>query len=78
MTILKKILFKLFREKVWIHIAIECLVSKFDAEAEQKFIKELIPRYASGNVLIQQGRFLVSEDIERRKNKISSYRFGVL
>ena len=54
------------------------LVLKFDTEAEQKFIKELIPRYVSGNVLAQQGRFLVSEDIERRKNKIFAYRFGVL
>jgi len=58
--------------------AFDHLVLKFDAKAEQKFIKELIPRYASGNVLAQQGRFLVAEDIERRKNKIFSYRFGVL
>jgi hypothetical protein len=58
--------------------AFECLVLKFDAKAERQFIKELIPRYAAGNVLAQQGRFLVSEDIERRKNKIFSYRFGVL
>jgi len=58
--------------------AFERLVFKFDTKAEQKFIKELIPRYVAGNVLAQQGRFFVSEDIERRKNKISSYRFGVL
>jgi len=58
--------------------AFEHLVLKFDTKAEQRFIKELIPRYAAGNVLAQQGRFLVSEDIERRKNKIFSYRFGVL
>lgn len=65
-------MFKLFFK------AFERLILKFDAEAEQKFIKELIPRYASGNVLAQQGRFLVSKDIERRKNKIFSYHFGVL
>jgi hypothetical protein len=58
--------------------AFDRLVSKLDAKAEQKFIKELIPRYASGNVLAQQGRFLVSKDIERRKKRILSYRFGVL
>jgi hypothetical protein len=58
--------------------AFERLVLKFDARAEQKFIKELIPRYVAGNVLAQQGRFLVSKDIECRKNKIFSYHFGVL
>jgi len=59
--------------KVFEHLAL-----KFDAKAEQRFIKELIPRYASGNVLAQQGRFIISKDIERRKSKILSYRFGVL
>jgi len=54
------------------------LTSKLDAKAEQKFIKSLIPSYAAGNVLAQQGRFLVSENIERRKKSIISYRFGVL
>ena len=52
----------------------EHLVSKFDAEAEQKFIKELIPRYASGNVLAQQGRF-AKTDIDKL-SFISSYFHG--
>jgi hypothetical protein len=64
--IMFKILFKAF----------ERLALRSDAKAEQKFIKKLIPRYAAGNVLAQQGRFLVSKDIERRKRKIFSYHFG--
>ena len=56
----------------------DSLVSKLDAKAEREFIEGLVPRYAPGNVLAQQGHSILSEDIERRKKKILSYRFGVL
>jgi len=56
----------------------DSLISKLDAKAEREFINGLVPRYATGNVLAQQGHSILSEDIERRKKKILSYHFGVL
>jgi len=55
----------------------DSIVSKLDARAERKFIKGLIPPYATGNVLAQQGHYILLENIERRKKKILSYHFGV-
>jgi len=54
----------------------ERFISKIDSYEEREFIKNLIPRYASGNVLAQQGKFIISPEIEKRKEKILSYKFS--
>lgn len=37
--------------------------------------RRIVARYAQGNISLQLGKYLTEKDIERRKAKLSSYRF---
>jgi len=46
---------------------------KFDTKAEQRFIKELIPRYAAGQGSL--GRIITAADVERKRKEVTGYNF---
>lgn len=44
-------------------------------EEEKAREKKIVARYAQGNISLHLGKYITPEEIEKRKSKLSSYRF---
>lgn len=50
-------------------------VPKHTREEEKAIEKELVSRYAQGNICLHRGEYVTSEEIEERKKSIAAYSF---
>ena len=44
-------------------------------EEERARVKKIVSRFATGDISLQQGRYLTQADIEQKKDSLSSYDF---